>query len=38
MSKRRVVITGLGAVTPCGIGTDKFWSAMLEGKKRCFCN
>lgn len=32
MSKRRVVITGLGAVTPCGIGTDKFWNAMLEGK------
>ena len=32
MDKRRVVITGLGAVTPCGIGTDKFWNAMLEGK------
>lgn len=32
MSKRRVVITGLGAVTPCGIGTDKFWNAMIEGK------
>ena len=32
MSKRRVVITGLGAVTPCGIGVDKFWNAMLEGK------
>lgn len=32
MNKRRVVITGLGAVTPCGIGTDKFWNAMLNGK------
>lgn len=32
MNKRRVVITGLGAVTPCGIGVDKFWKAMLEGK------
>lgn len=32
MNKRRVVITGLGAVTPCGIGTDNFWNAMLEGK------
>ena len=32
MTKRRVVITGLGAVTPCGIGTDNFWNAMLEGK------
>ena len=32
MNKRRVVITGLGAVTPCGIGVDNFWKAMLEGK------
>ena len=32
MTKRRVVITGLGAVTPCGIGVDNFWNAMLEGK------
>ncbi len=30
--KRRVVITGLGAVTPCGIGMDKFWEAMKTGK------
>ena len=32
MTKRRVVITGLGAVTPCGIGVDKFWDSMLKGK------
>ena len=32
MEKRRVVITGLGAVTPCGIGVDNFWKSMLEGK------
>ena len=32
MTKRRVVITGLGAVTPCGVGVDKFWNSMLEGK------
>ena len=32
MTKRRVVITGMGAVTPCGIGVNKFWNAMLEGK------
>ena len=32
MEKRRVVITGLGAVTPCGIGVEKFWNSMLEGK------
>ena len=32
MTKRRVVITGMGAVTPCGIGVDKFWNSMLNGK------
>ncbi len=32
MTKRRVVITGMGAVTPCGIGVDKFWNSMLQGK------
>ena len=32
MTKRRVVVTGMGAVTPCGIGVEKFWNAMLEGK------
>ncbi|TCS79674.1 beta-ketoacyl-ACP synthase II [Pectinatus cerevisiiphilus] len=28
----RVVITGLGAVTPIGIGKDKFWENLLAGK------
>jgi len=28
----RVVITGLGLVTPIGIGKDAFWKSMLEGK------
>ena len=32
MSKRRVVITGLGAVTPYGVGVNKFWESMKEGK------
>lgn len=32
MTKRRVVITGMGAVTPCGIGVEKFWNSLLEGK------
>jgi 3-oxoacyl-[acyl-carrier-protein] synthase II len=32
MAKRRVVITGLGAVTPFGVGTDKFWNSIIEGK------
>jgi 3-oxoacyl-[acyl-carrier-protein] synthase II len=32
MTKRRVVITGLGAVTPFGVGVDKFWNSLVEGK------
>lgn len=32
MEKRRVVITGMGAVTPVGIGVDAFWEALLTGK------
>ena len=32
MTKRRVVITGMGAVTPIGIGVEKFWNALLAGK------
>ena len=32
MSKRRVVITGLGAVTPYGVGVNKFWESLKEGK------
>ncbi|RKY96714.1 MAG: beta-ketoacyl-[acyl-carrier-protein] synthase II [Ignavibacteriae bacterium] len=32
MSKRRVVITGMGAITPIGIGLENFWSGLLEGK------
>lgn len=30
--KRRVVITGMGAMTPIGIGVDAFWGAVKEGK------
>lgn len=30
--KRRVVITGLGAITPIGTGADAFWRALTSGK------
>jgi len=30
--KRRVVITGLGAITPLGIGVQRSWQALCEGK------
>ncbi len=32
MNKRRVVITGLGLITPIGTGWRNFWKAALEGK------
>lgn len=32
MTKRRVVITGLGAVSPFGIGVDNLWNSLVEGK------
>ena len=32
MKTRRVVITGMGLLTPVGIGTETFWSNILAGK------
>lgn len=32
MEKRRVVITGMGAVSPAGIGVKALWEAAREGK------
>ena len=32
MTKKRVVITGLGVVSPYGVGVDKLWSNLVEGK------
>lgn len=29
---KRVVVTGLGLVTPIGIGKDAYWSSLCEGK------
>ncbi len=32
MEKRRVVVTGLGVVTPIGIGIDEFWKGLVSGR------
>lgn len=32
MTKKRVVITGLGAVSPFGLGVDTFWNSIIQGK------
>jgi 3-oxoacyl-[acyl-carrier-protein] synthase II len=29
---RRVVVTGLGVVSPVGIGVDTFWNSLMEGR------
>ncbi len=31
MSKRRIVITGLGLLTPCGKGWNAYWRSVLQG-------
>ena len=32
MEKTRIFITGMGAVTPIGIGVDQYWNGITEGK------
>jgi 3-oxoacyl-[acyl-carrier-protein] synthase II len=32
MKKRRVVVTGLGLITPLGTGTEKSWQGLIEGR------
>ena len=32
MSKRRVVVTGIGCLTPLGNDKEEFWNCLLEGK------
>ena len=30
--REKIVITGMGAVSPIGIGVENFWSALLRGE------
>ena len=32
VTKRRVVVTGLGAITPIGLGVEEFWKAVRAGE------
>ena len=32
MTKKRVVVTGLGCLTPIGCNKDDFWKSLIEGK------
>ena len=32
MTKKRIVITGIGVIAPNGIGKEQFWEALKEGR------
>ena len=32
MKEKTLVITGMGAVTPVGIGVDNYWQALISGQ------
>ena len=32
MADRRVVVTGMGAVTPFGVAVDPYWDGLIEGR------
>lgn len=34
-NKRRVVVTGMGALTPIGLTVDDFWNGMMRGESGC---
>ena len=33
---RRVVVTGMGAITPIGLSVEEFWEGVKEGKTGFF--
>lgn len=35
LQNRRVVVTGLGALTPIGLSVQDFWDGMMNGKSGC---
>ena len=35
MQKKRVVVTGLGALTPIGNGVSAYWDGLVSGKSGC---
>ena len=34
-NNKRVVVTGMAALTPIGLNIDEFWKGMMEGKSGC---
>jgi 3-oxoacyl-[acyl-carrier-protein] synthase II len=32
MDKKRVVVTGMGVISPLGTGLNRFWESLVEGK------
>src|SRR5438552_16641721 len=32
MTKRRVVVTGIGMISPLGVGNEPTWKGLLEGR------
>src|SRR2546428_4467066 len=32
MTRRRVVVTGMGVITPIGIGKESFWAGLMEAR------
>jgi 3-oxoacyl-[acyl-carrier-protein] synthase II len=37
MGKRRVVVTGIGLVTPLGLGVEEFWEGLTQGHSAVRC-